>query len=85
MLDPKLSALLHPKWAELTEPHPSVIEPVRRQDARNLAALMLFLAAILLPIVPVVMAIFGAQLIAVLAFLRLATYSSTVCRVGRIR
>ena len=65
--DRKLNALLHPKWAELTEPHPSMTEPVRRQDARNLAALTMFLAVIMPAVAPVVLVIFGLQLVPVLA------------------
>ncbi|MEO8394572.1 MAG: GAF domain-containing protein, partial [Chloroflexota bacterium] len=68
MLDPKRRESLRQKWVDLIEPHPSVIDPVRRQTAHTLAALTLFLAIVIIPVAPVMIGLFGVNLIVVLVF-----------------
>ena len=69
--DQKLTTSLQQRWTASTEAHTSIIEPVKRQAARNLAALSLAFAILTLPLIPVLIALFGASLLIVLALMEL--------------
>ena len=61
--------MLRQRWTAFIEPHHSIVEPVQRQTARNLAALSLFFAILTIPAAPVLIISFGTNLLVVLVLL----------------
>ena len=65
----KILDTLRSRWGTLTEPHPTVTETAQRRMARNLAALTLFFCIVIPIMTPLLLMIFGVELIlALLAF-----------------
>lgn len=71
MLDAKQTTALQQKWTALTEAHPSIVEPVMRQTARNLAALSLLFIVLTIPFTPIILTLFGTNLLVVLVLLEI--------------
>ena len=61
--NPRLAASLQQRWTAATSVHPGIVDPVRRQAARNLATLSLAFVVLTPPLVPILVVRLGTDLL----------------------